>query len=571
MIQLIKKTSILLTNSERKYFFRIIFLMLLGSFIEIVSLLILYPTISIMLSKDKLNYSLYSESLKKISSYTQIDFFILTLLILILIYVLKSCYYIYVEFKKNSFLANSIGNISSRLFENYLQKEYLFFTKTESSTLVNNLQVEITQLFNYFQAIITILIDGILFLSIVLALLFIQPNLTILLITSISLVSFSISTLTKKKIQFSAKERQTKDENLTRIITDGFNLIKEIIVFDKSDFFIVKQRELNKSKAYSLSNYLSYSQIPRYSLEVIFIIILGLILIGTRLLPLDSIIQVLGLFIAGSFRAIPSLGRVLTSIQNIKFSSPSLEIFLKELLNRNNRVNYKRLSEFEKISFEEILIQDISYTYDNYNNILDNISLKIKKGTLTAIIGESGTGKTTLINILIGLLSPTKGKIILIDKNGSSKNLLSLYGKISYVPQSVHLINHTIKHNIAFGIKEDQIDNSKLSSAIELSGLKNFINSLEKKENTMVGDKGNNLSGGQIQRIGIARALYFDSEILVLDEVSSSLDSISESQINDTIFSLKNKKTVILITHRKDILKKCDSVFKLKKGKINQL
>jgi ABC-type multidrug transport system fused ATPase/permease subunit len=274
--------------------------------------------------------------------------------------------------------------------------------------------------------------------------------------------------------------------------------------------------------------------------------------------------------VGATFRLLPSINRILSSLQNIKYYKSSLEIISNELVGASKNLNEKEILVGE-IDFKKSLeLKHISFSYKDNNPILENIDLKINKGELIGIIGQSGAGKTTLINIIVGLLTQNSGKIFL-DGNELSHDKINLWKcKIGYVPQDVYLIDDTIEKNIAFGIDADKINSQNIEKSISQSQLKSFINQLPNGINTIVGERGVQISGGQRQRIGIARALYNDAEFLVLDEATSSLDVETETEFINAVLSLKRNKTILIITHRLSTIENCDKIFKIDKGELKQ-
>ena len=286
-----------------------------------------------------------------------------------------------------------------------------------------------------------------------------------------------------------------------------------------------------------------------------------------------DIIQYLGVFVVASFRLVPGISRILSSYQVIRYIEPSVKILLSEYDFKNNSQS-KKISINKKdsplIFNKEIKLKNISFSYSLRKEFfLSKISIDIKKGDFVGIIGQTGSGKSTLINLLIGLLEPNGGEVM-VDNLNIKSNLSGWHKKIGYVPQSVYLIDDTIRKNIAFGLQEENINDDLIQKAIEKANLKIFLSSLKDGVETVVGEKGIRISGGQQQRIGIARALYRDPEILILDEATSSLDQATEKKIMESVNSLKKNKTIIVITHRLITVQNCDKIFMLDKGKIEK-
>ena len=302
-------------------------------------------------------------------------------------------------------------------------------------------------------------------------------------------------------------------------------------------------------------------------LTIVISIFIIVIVMQIKGLNSQSIFPILGLYLAASFRIIPSINRVLNSIQTMKYLNPVIDVLYKEFKLINN--TFDNSIQCQDISFNnEIKFDKICFRYpDTKTNILNDFSIRIKKGQTVGIIGKSGSGKSTLIDILLGLYQPESGQI-LVDGIDINKNIRSWQKKIGYVPQNVFLLDDTVEANVAFGIDKNFIDQIAVKNALKSAQLSDFINSVVDGENSIVGERGVKISGGQKQRIGIARALYFNPEILVLDEATSALDNENEANFMNTILMLKNSKTIFIVAHRLSTLKSCDIIFEISNGNI---
>ena len=347
--------------------------------------------------------------------------------------------------------------------------------------------------------------------------------------------------------------------------------IKDLIILGKTSFFIDKFSKDNLLKARINANQVTVSQIPRFYLELISII--GLVsYIVLKLLQGEnvlSLITVLGVFVAATFRMIPSINRIIGATQGLKFFTPSVEIIYNEIIQLNK--NNIELISFGDFNFQNnIEFRNINFSFTSDHKILKDISFNILKGQTIGIIGESGSGKSTLVDLLIGLHKPDSGKI-LIDSISDFQMNQSWRNKIGYVSQSINLIDDSIKKNIAFGVSENKINDLRINELLAQVQLKIFVNSLQNGVNTKVGDRGVQLSGGQRQRIGIARALYHNPDILILDEATSALDSETEKEVMKSIYNLKGQKTIIIIAHRLSTLESADEIYEIKKNKLDKL
>ena len=282
----------------------------------------------------------------------------------------------------------------------------------------------------------------------------------------------------------------------------------------------------------------------------------------------DALIIILGIYTAAIFKILPSISRIIVSVQSIIYSKPSIEI-LKDIL-KDETFNQK--ANIEKIYLNKTIeLVDIVFNFKkDKTSELKIKRLIIPKNKITGLFGDSGAGKSTIINILLGLIRPSRGEV-LVDGN-LVDNFEKFRNNLGYVPQDVYLLNNTVKANIAFGVEETQIDIERIKGCCKLANIDGFIEKLEHKYDSQIGERGLNVSGGEKQRLGIARALYHNPEILILDESTSALDEITELNILDDLNQLKTKKTIIIITHKKSIIKKyCENVYKVEKGQVNIL
>jgi len=572
MLGTFKKINFLITKTQKKRLTILIILLFIGMVMEVFGLGILIPTISIILDPEKIEKTPFIYSIRTyFSEFSDQIFVFLFLGLIVLIYFLKSIFVIFLTYKQNRFLNNTISSISNNLFASYLSKPYDFHLRRNSSELIKNIQIEMNYFYAFLLSLINIFVESGFVFSVLITLIYIEPFGAICIGVFYGLLSLIFFQFTKRKLKQWGKLRKELDEEISKLSLEGLGGIKELLVFGKVNFFINEYTKKNFSRARLIANHGTVSQIPRFYLE--FISITGLVTFIIILLATGSdtlsLITVLGVFVAGTFRMIPSLNRIIASSQSIKYYRPSLEIIFNEIYSNkqiiisdkpNNDFNFKNQIKFDNVNF----------SFSPGIPILTNINIEISKGQTIGIIGESGTGKSTFVDLLIGLHKPTEGNIY-IDGIKDFQFNQSWKKKIGYVSQSIYLLDDSIKNNIAFGFLEEEIDFVRINKIIKNVQLEDFINTLELGVETKVGERGIQLSGGQRQRIAIARALYNDPELLIFDEATAALDTQTENDLINAIYELKGEKTIVMIAHRLSTLNRCDQIYEIKKGNLNNI
>lgn len=565
----------LLNGKQKKSIFYLLVLLLVGMVFEILGIGVLLPIMTAITEPESLmKFELIDRVLKLFNINTTDQFIAFSLFLLVALYTLKSFFLLYLSFFQNRFIANLVSSLSNDLFENYLNRDYLYHVKKNSSELIKNFQVEINGFSHYLVSSLQLMTESILAFSVFCTLLYIELKGTILVMLFFGVLSISFHQIAKNKSKKWGDQRAVNDSQISKTIIEGLSGIKEILVLGRQIYFQNNLFEFNKIKANLDVKAMTIRQVPRYYLELLSVI--SLVCFIAVLIAndqnLSDIIVILGVFIGATFRMLPSVNRILSSLQKVKYHSSSLNIILDEFNQLNTNQKESKIESTQIIDFNESFeLKNLSFHYDKSNQILNKINLKIKKGEKIGIVGLSGAGKTTLINIIVGLIKQTSGDIFIDNKLLENRNLNSWKSKIGYVPQDVYLMDDSIKSNIAFGVRKNSIDNEKINSALKQSQLTTFINSLPKKEDTNVGERGVQLSGGQRQRIGIARALYNNSEILVLDEATSALDQKTELDFIQAVNNIKGDKTILIITHRMSTIENCDKIFKIENGDLKQI
>jgi ABC-type multidrug transport system fused ATPase/permease subunit len=567
-----KESWSLLNLKQKKYAIFLFILMFLAMILESLSIGIILPLISILL-KGEIDTSFFSYFFV-FGTLTGKNLVYIGLSVTLIIFLIKSLSLVFNLWQQTKFLRNLQFELTNRLFEYYLKSDYIFFLQNNSAHLYRNLTDLTSTFVSYIKASMVFLGEIIVFIGIAFVLFYVDFLGTTIILFSVGIVSFLIYVLTIEKISLLGEQRNIVGGELNKHLLQGMASAKDVKILDR-EADLIHQVDKNLFKHTRLIQIIQFiTGLPRFSFEILMVCTFSaliFVMIDAKKEMID-IIQYLGIFAVASFRIVPGASRILSSYQHIKYIEPSVKILLQEFDSKDN--SYMKRDYLPKdlstpLKFQkEINIINLSFSYPTRKEfLLSKISLTIKKGDFVGVIGETGSGKSTLINLLTGLLKPTEGKVE-VDELNINENLKGWHKKIGYVPQSVYLTDDTIRKNIAFGLLEDNIDNNLVQQAVEKASLSQFLDSLPNGLETIVGEKGIRLSGGQQQRIGIARALYRDPEILILDEATSSLDQSTEKAIVESISFLKRKKTLIIITHRLSTVKNCDKIFCVDKGKI---
>ncbi|SHE35377.1 ATP-binding cassette, subfamily C [Fodinibius roseus] len=495
---------------------------------------------------------------------------------LVSIFIIKSLYIIAFNYFEARFIFNRRYTISHRLMRSYMQAPYIFHLRRNTAELLRNITQEINVFINNVVSILLKMArEGVMALSILIFLFVMEPLITILVISLSGLGAGTFILLNKKKMKEYGREEQERRSEMIKALNQGLGGIKDARVLNREEEFIEKFR----IEAYMSTRLMAYirfiQQIPRPVVETT--AVLGMLLVSVLLVWQDrsmgAIIPILTLFAMATVRLMPSIQQLVSMYTNLRYNMVSLDpIFddLKELEDYNTRFIKDRKNK-NKLEFEDqIVIKNLSYRYpESEEQAIDGISITIPKGEAVAFVGASGAGKTTVVDLILGLLDPDGGEILL-DGKSIQENISAWQRNIGYIPQMIYLADETLRANIAFGLPEDEIDDHKVMEAVRLAQLETMLNRMPDGLDTIVGEHGTRLSGGQRQRIGIARALYHDPKVLVMDEATSALDNITEKEITNAISSLKGERTLIMIAHRLTTVKNCDKLYFMEDGKIIQ-
>src|SRR5690625_311927 len=581
MKKTIKKLLQLFNKREKKKFIVLFLMMIVAAIFETVGIGMIVPFVGIVTNPNMIQEQAVLSYIYKLFNFQSTTAFVIFSVVLLLtVFILKNLYLLLFNYAQLRVVLNQQVKLSKELFKEYLTKPYLFHLQRNTADLLRNVNGEVPKV---FQGIIMSgfqLFTEILVITCILILLLVTAP--VATITATVLLGGSVLlffTFLRKRISSLGKEQQEVSGTMIKWVNQGLGASKEVKVSGKEIFFINAYTGQSQIKANN-SRYMKMLElIPRLFIETLLVgvVLITMLIIVFQDTNTTELISMMALFAMAAFRLMPSITRIVALVTTIRYSEPALAVVYEDLFmnqeaeteNRQETVNV--INKGEKVFTDAIELSGVSFRYpdqDDYS--IEDVSLTIPIGQSVAFVGESGAGKTTLVDIILGLFRPEHGQV-LIDKKELADQKSVWQQKIGYIPQFIFLSDVTIRSNVAFGIDREQIDEQEVWRALEQAQLKEFIQSLPDQLDTEIGERGVRLSGGQRQRIGIARALYHNPEILFMDEATSALDNETEKEIMQAIDKLKGEKTLIIIAHRLSTIENCDVVFTIKAGKLVQI
>ena len=577
MSQLLKKIFYILPKGDPVKLIVLLTLMLLAAVMEVVGIGTIPAFVAIVANPDRV---MMIEALQPVFEAFQIktsqDLLVFGAALLVSVFILKSAYIIAFNYFEARFVYNRRYTISHRLMSAYMRAPYIFHLQRNSAELLRNIAQEIKAFIDSVVAnLLKMIREGVMALAILTFLLIVEPLITLMIITISGVGAGTFILLNKRKMKEYGQEEQELRSDMIKAVNQGLGGIKEARVLNREEEFIEKFR-LKTFQSTRLLTYIRFiQQIPRPVVETT--AVLGMLLVAVILVWQDrlmaDIIPILTLFAMATVRLMPSVQQIVALYTNLQYNIVSVDPIyedLKALQDSEDKFVEERKKATPLVFEKHIAIKNVNYRYPNSDEqALRNISITIPKNKAVAFVGSSGAGKTTMVDVILGLLNPQKGEV-LVDGINISENRSAWQQNIGYIPQSIYIADETLRANIAFGVREKDIDDKKVMNAVRLAQLEHIVNRLPKGLDTLVGEHGTRLSGGQRQRVGIARALYHDPKVLVMDEATSALDNITERQITTAIESLKGERTLIIIAHRLSTVKKCDRLYFMEDGEVIQ-
>ncbi len=544
-----------------------------GSFLELAAVMVFVPFIEVLQEPGTIQSRWYLKEIYDLFGFHSTrSFMILIAVCIIGIYVIKNVYLILEKDYIFRFSYNTQMKLSTRLLAAYMKEPYTFHLNHNIAILQRSLHEDTSRFMQVILYTLELMAELAVSAVLVIYLLVVSKSITIIVLGFLAVFVGGFLLISRKYSRRLGFENQGYQGKIFQWMNQALGGIKEIKILEREAYFTDEFRKYWKKYARGLRIARTISILPKYTVEAVSMAGL-LIAVIVKLLfgEADSVyfISQLAAFAVAAMRLMPSVGRINEHASNMLYALPSVELVYHDLvgiegLSAGNRQERNRDWRLQR----EIQVQGVSYHYpDTEELVLDDVSLAVKKGTTVAFIGSTGSGKTTMVDIILGLLTPVKG-VVMADDINVHEQAQTFHAQVGYIPQTIYLSDDTIRNNIAFGVREEQIDEEAVREAVEKAQLREFIDSLPHGLDTIVGDRGVRLSGGQRQRIGIARALYHDPEILVLDEATSALDNETESAVMEAIEHLQGMKTMIIIAHRLTTIRNVDVIYEVSDGKV---
>lgn len=544
---------------------------LLIALFEVLSIAIVLPFMKLVLDIQASTKTPYISKIKALSSLEDNQIIIVFGLGIIGLYIVKNILHYYLNKFQFSELHKIRADVSRKIFSLYIHMEYSTFIEKNTASLYHNSTGQVANFVLVFlQSLLFILSELVIITAIAVLLFLVNPKIMVILCTLLSLVGFVMITFFKRKLKDVGEEQNLSTIKMYKTISEGIGALKEIKILQVEEYFIELFNRYSKRYQEMALLVSKVQVVPKLIFEVIFISGLIGAVVAAELLDLDlkNIVPTLIVFAMAFFKLFPSVNKVIALNNSMIASQISFDTLYGELSNgytENLMIEKKEIIDSTCQFKDKITFENVSFSYGGDKTVFNNFSLEIPKHSTVAFVGRSGAGKTTLIDMVLGLITPEKGRV-LFDGFDIRQNMRFWHQKISYIPQDIAFIDDSIKKNIALGINE--VDLERLMKCVADAQLSEFVSTQPDGLETKIGDKGVKLSGGQRQRIGIARALYKNPDILIFDEATSALDVETERALTESIKNLGKSKTIIIVAHRISTIKNSDTIFVLENGKV---
>ena len=581
MVKIFKKMNLLLDAKQKRKMVLIIFLMLIGGVLESLSISVVIPVVSVLIDplaveKNELFSAIYNFlGLKNVT-----QFAIIMMIALIGAFVLKNLFLFLQNVVQLKFVYTNQFATSRRMMINFMKRPYEYYLNADTAVIQRSITSDVNNMYGLILNVLQLISEMVVFICLVAVLLVVDAKMIMVVSVLLVGVLVLIKVVLKPILVKAGQQNQDYYSGLFKWIEQSVMGIKEIKIANKEQYFISEYAKCGYGYVHAVQKYNLFNATPRLLIETVCIagLVIYILIVMLQGATVTEMLPQLTTFGLAAMRLIPSANRMNNHLNNISYFEP---FFMGVSDNLQNEINddsieydadaYSQKKLVEKLDIKKsIKLEDITYKYPNSEQLIfDHADMEIPIGAAVGIVGSSGSGKTTVVDILLGLLELQTGKIY-ADGVDVKEHYEEWLKNIGYIPQTIFMIDSTIRKNVAFGIADDEIDDERVWAVLKEAQLDEFVRSLPEGLDTGIGERGIRLSGGQRQRIGIARALFEDPEVLVLDEATSALDNDTEAAIMESINRLHGKKTLIIIAHRLQTIEKCDIVYRVENGKVSR-
>ena len=561
------KINYIFTAKQKIRLVQLTIMIVVGAFLELLGVSAILPFINVVLDPNSIEEIEYLRLVYDFFDFRTVNGFLVFLaLFLIFVYIIKNIYVSLMYDAQYRFTYRNQSRISVKLLDTYLHANYLFHVEHNSVELLRNVSADVSTFFQVVLGVLQLFTEISVCLTVVVFLMF--TDVLVTLGVSILLTVFAIGFMKvfRPKLEAMGLESRNYLVEMNKWMLQALGGMKEIKIMNSEKFFSGKYAESSYLSAETQRKYSLLGILPRPVMEM-FCVTGLLVVVIIRLLcgvQLRDFVSTLSVFAVAAFRLLPSFNRITNNMNTIMFNKTAVDRVYGDLRQAEKTTNRVKLQEKTEIAFDkEISVEDVTFIYpDTEEAVLEKVNIKIPKNKSVAFIGPSGAGKTTLADLILGILTPQGGRI-LVDGMDIQLEMKAWHNKLGYIPQTIYIIDDTLRNNVAFGVSEELVDDDKVWKALEEAQLKEFAETLEKGLDTNIGEGGMRLSGGQRQRVGIARVLYNNPQVLILDEATSALDNETEAAVMEAIDSFNGNKTLIIIAHRLSTVANCDIIYKV--------
>lgn len=549
----------------------------IGALFELVGVSLITELVSIVTDPSKIHKNPMLKSVYDLFGMREDRQFFLALVIgLIILYLVKNIFLLWINYVQYTFIYNNQLHLSGRLIDCYLKKPYTYHLDKNSAEMVRNVMLDTERFFQMLLSVFLMLSELLISLLLCVYLFTVDWFITVSVAVILGIFTAIYLLLFKNKAKEYGKINQIYDGKMHQSINQALGAVKDIKILHREKYFVDAFCGYGKKKMRAVRNNNVLGQAPKYVIETVCIGAILLVLVFKLYMgeDLSTMITQLAAFAVAAFKLLPSASKINNFANLIIFLKPSVDLIYRDIKDTEDMKSFEltdAVTDFEIKDADAISVTGLTYRYPHTEkDVLKDVSLKIPLGYAVGLMGPTGAGKSTLADVILGILTPTSGTVCYGNMN-VHEHPIKWSKKLAYIQQSIYLADETIRNNVAFGIDDDKIDEEKVWKALEEAQIKDFVKSLPEGLDTMVGERGVRLSGGQRQRIGIARALYDDPEILVLDEATSALDNETETAVMEAIDNLMGRKTLIIIAHRLTTLRNCQKIFKVEGGGVREV